>query len=102
VRRGSLERLVPILMTALSAGLALVPLALAGGKPGSELETPMAVVMLWGLLSSTALNMLVVPSLYWRFGAAGRHLTVAADHVTRRPAGEAGAFDESGRMDRSA
>ena len=102
VRRGSLERLVPILMTALSAGLALVPLALAGGKPGSELETPMAVVMLWGLLSSTALNMLVVPSLYWRFGAAGRHLTVAGDHVTRRPAGEAGAFDASGRMDPSA
>jgi Cu/Ag efflux pump CusA len=59
-------------MTALSAGLALVPLALAGGEPGSELQTPMAIVMLWGLLSSTALNMLVVPALYLRFGQAGR------------------------------
>jgi Cu/Ag efflux pump CusA len=72
VRRAALERLAPILMTALSAGLALVPLALAGGEPGSELQTPMAIVMLWGLLSSTALNMLVVPSLYLRFGAPGR------------------------------
>jgi CzcA family heavy metal efflux pump len=72
VRRGALERLVPILMTALSAGLALVPLALAGGQPGSELQTPMAIVILWGLLSSTALNMLVVPALYLRFGAAAR------------------------------
>jgi Cu/Ag efflux pump CusA len=69
VRRGAMERLAPILMTALSAGLALVPLALAGGQPGSELQTPMAIVMLWGLLSSTALNMLVVPALYLRFGA---------------------------------
>jgi CzcA family heavy metal efflux pump len=69
VRRGALERLVPILMTALAAGLALVPLALAGGQPGSEIQTPMAIVILFGLLSSTALNMLVVPALYLRFGA---------------------------------
>lgn len=72
VRRGALERLAPILMTALSAGLALVPLALAGGEPGSEIQTPMAIVILWGLLSSTALNMVVVPTLYLRFGALGR------------------------------
>ncbi len=72
VHRGAMERLAPILITALSAGLALVPLALAGGQPGSELQTPMAIVMLWGLLSSTALNMLVVPAPYLRFGAAGR------------------------------
>jgi len=75
VHRGAMERLAPILMTALFAGLALVPLALAGGQPGSELQTPMAIVLLWGLLSSTALNMLVVPALYLRFGAAGRQLT---------------------------
>jgi Cu/Ag efflux pump CusA len=75
VRRGAMERLAPILMTALSAGLALVPLALAGGQPGSELQTPLAIVMLWGLLSSTALNMLVVPALYLRFGAAERQST---------------------------
>ncbi|MFN0180161.1 MAG: efflux RND transporter permease subunit [Gemmatimonadales bacterium] len=64
VRRGSHERLAPILMTALTAGLALVPLALGGGKPGNELQTPMAAVILGGLLSATALNMIVVPVLY--------------------------------------
>jgi Cu/Ag efflux pump CusA len=59
-------------MTALAAGLALVPLALAGGEPGSEIQTPMAIVILWGLLSSTALNMVVVPALYLRFGTVAR------------------------------
>jgi Cu/Ag efflux pump CusA len=68
VYRGSLERLAPILMTALAAGLALIPLALGGGKPGNEIQTPMAVVVLFGLLSSMLLNMLVVPALYLRFG----------------------------------
>jgi Cu/Ag efflux pump CusA len=66
--QGSLERLSPILMTALCAGLALVPLALSGGKPGSEIQTPMAIVILCGLVSSTLLNMIVVPVLYYRFG----------------------------------
>ncbi len=64
VERGSLERLSPVLMTALCAGLALVPLVLAGGEPGNELQAPMGVVILGGLLSATALNMLVVPALY--------------------------------------
>jgi CzcA family heavy metal efflux pump len=67
VVRGARERLVPILMTALAAGLALVPLALSGAHPGAELEAPMAVVILFGLLSATALNMLVVPIAYLRF-----------------------------------
>jgi len=68
VCRGSLERLSPILMTALCAGLALIPLALSGGKPGSEIQTPMAIVILCGLVTSTMLNMIVVPVLYYRFG----------------------------------
>jgi len=71
VERGSIERLAPILMTALAAGLALVPLALGGGRPGNEIQTPMAIVILSGLLSSTFLNMIVVPTLYLRFGPRG-------------------------------
>lgn len=69
VRRGAMERLVPILMTALATALALVPLALRGGEPGSEIQAPMAVVILFGLVSSTLLNMIVLPALYARFGA---------------------------------
>ena len=68
VRRGATERLVPILMTALAAGLALIPLALGGGKPGNEIQTPMAIVILFGLLTSMVLNMVIVPALYLRFG----------------------------------
>lgn len=68
VFRGAMERLAPILMTALAAGLALIPLALSGHKPGSEIQTPMAIVILFGLLTSMLLNMIVVPTLYLRFG----------------------------------
>jgi Cu/Ag efflux pump CusA len=69
VMRGASERLAPILMTALAAGLALVPIALGMGKPGSEIQAPMAIVIFSGLLTSTALNMVVVPATYYRFGA---------------------------------
>jgi HME family heavy-metal exporter len=62
--QGSMERLVPILMTALAAALGLLPLALAAGKPGSELLSPLAVVVLGGLLTSTFLNLIVVPAGY--------------------------------------
>jgi CzcA family heavy metal efflux pump len=73
VQRGAMERLVPILMTALAAGLALIPLAIGGGKPGNEIQTPMAIVILFGLLTSMLLNMIIVPALYFRFGTpAGR------------------------------
>ena len=73
VRRGSEERLAPILMTAITAGLALVPLILAGGAPGNEIQSPMAAVILGGLLSSTLLNLVVVPVLYERFcGRSGQ------------------------------
>jgi CzcA family heavy metal efflux pump len=68
VLRGALERVSPILMTALAAGLALIPLALGGSKPGNEIQTPMAIVILFGLLSSMLLNMIVVPALYLKFG----------------------------------
>jgi Cu/Ag efflux pump CusA len=68
VERGSLERLVPILMTATAAGLALIPLALGGGQSGSEIQTPMAIVILCGLVTSTLLNMFVVPVLYLKYG----------------------------------
>ena len=59
-----MERLVPILMTAISAALGLVPLALAAGQPGSELLAPLAIVTLGGLLTSTFLNLIVVPAGY--------------------------------------
>ncbi len=62
--QGSMERLVPILMTALTAALGLVPLALASGKPGSELLSPLAIVVLGGLISSTILNLFVIPAGY--------------------------------------
>ncbi len=68
VTQGATERLVPILMTALAAGLALVPIAMSMGEAGSEIQAPMAMVILFGLASSTALNMIVVPVLYARFG----------------------------------
>jgi Cu/Ag efflux pump CusA len=64
---GAAERLAPILMTALAAGLALVPIALGMGKPGSEIQAPMAIVIFFGLLSSTMLSMVVVPTVYYRF-----------------------------------
>jgi CzcA family heavy metal efflux pump len=68
VKRGSRERLAPILMTALTTGLALVPLVLSGNLPGQEIEYPMGIVILGGLLTTTLLNLFVLPSLYLRFG----------------------------------
>jgi len=68
ILRGARERIAPIMMTALTTGLALVPLAIAGDIPGHEIEHPMAIVILGGLVTSTLLNLLVVPTLYLRFG----------------------------------
>ncbi|NOQ36863.1 MAG: CusA/CzcA family heavy metal efflux RND transporter [Methylococcaceae bacterium] len=79
VKQGALERLSPILMTAVGTGLALIPLALSAGEAGSEIQAPMAVVILWGLFSSTALNMLVIPALYLRFGSMRRLLKSKKD-----------------------
>jgi Cu/Ag efflux pump CusA len=68
ILRGAKERIAPIMMTALTTGLALVPLVIAGAIPGHEIEHPMAIVILGGLVTSTLLNLLVVPTLYLRFG----------------------------------
>ncbi len=77
VLRGARERLSPILMTTLAAGLALVPLVVAGTIPGHEIEHPMAVVILGGLVTSTLLNLFIVPSLYLKF-APHEHQRVGA------------------------
>ena len=66
--RGSLERLVPVTMTALTAGLALIPLVLAADQPGKEILYPVAVVILGGLISSTFLDMAVTPAVFFKFG----------------------------------
>jgi Cu/Ag efflux pump CusA len=68
VLRGARERLSPILMTSLATGLALVPLVVLGERPGHEIEHPLAVVVIGGLVTSTLLNLFVLPSLYLRFG----------------------------------
>lgn len=66
--RGAEERMTPILMTALAAALALLPIVVTGNKPGQEIEYPMAVVILGGLTTSTILNLFVLPLVYWKFG----------------------------------
>jgi Cu/Ag efflux pump CusA len=70
VARSAEERLAPILMTAITAGLGLLPLALALGEPGSEIQAPMALVILTGLGTSTALNMVMVPALLAKWGGS--------------------------------
>ena len=66
IRRGSADRLLPIIMTALTSALALIPIALRGHEPGNEIQSPMAIVILGGLVSSTILNIFIVPILYRR------------------------------------
>jgi HME family heavy-metal exporter len=83
--RGSMERLVPILMTALTAALAVIPIVLKGDQPGNEILAPLSVVILGGLLSSTFLNLIVVPAGY----AAIHRLRLKTDHTVTDTAGSA-------------
>lgn len=71
IERGTLERLVPVLMTALSAGIALIPLVLAAGEPGKEILHPIAIVIVGGLITSTLLGLGVTPAIFYAFG--GKH-----------------------------
>jgi Cu/Ag efflux pump CusA len=68
ILRGTLERLVPVLMTASTAALALIPLLLAAGEPGKEILHPVAVVIVGGLISSTFLDLIVTPTAFYLFG----------------------------------
>ena len=76
---GSIDRLNPILMTALTTALALIPLALKGGESGNEIQSPMAIVILGGLLTATVLNLLVIPCVYQL------STTISSDYKSSRP-----------------
>ncbi|MHA7291130.1 efflux RND transporter permease subunit [Arthrobacter sp. MDT3-24] len=86
VLRGAAERLSPILMTTLATALALVPLVVMGNIPGHEIEHPMAVVILGGLVTSTLVNLFIVPSLYLRFAKGGRGRRHGAHELEPAPA----------------
>ena len=79
IERGTLERLVPVLMTALSAGIALVPLVLAAGQPGKEILHPVAVVMVGGLVSTTLLDLVVTPAVFFLFGRKAAEKAIRLD-----------------------
>ena len=79
VVRGSLERLVPVMMTALTAGMALIPLVLSKGEPGKEILYPVATVIVGGLISSTLLNTIVTPAVFYRFGRKSAEKYLAGD-----------------------
>ena len=83
VIRGSLERLVPVLMTALTAGLSLVPLAIAAGAPGKEILHPLAVVVLGGILTSTLLDQIVTPAVFFKFGKSAAEKIIKEREVNR-------------------
>ena len=76
VLRGAKERIAPIMMTAATTALALVPLVIAGNIPGNEIELPMAIVILGGLVTSTLLNVFIIPPLYLQFGGISKTQTV--------------------------
>jgi Cu/Ag efflux pump CusA len=93
--RGSLERLVPVMMTALTAGLSLIPFVLAADAPGKEILHPLAVVVLGGILTSTLLDQLVTPAVFYKFGKPAADKIIAE----REGRGEKGFGDEDSERD---
>ena len=87
--QGSQERVAPVLMTAVTAGLGLIPLVLSKGEPGKEILYPVAVVILGGLITSTLLDFFVTPSIFYRFGKA------AAERLTKEHIEKHGALPQS-------
>jgi CzcA family heavy metal efflux pump len=85
VVRGARERLSPILMTSLATGLALIPLVIFGERPGQEIEHPLAIVIVGGLVTSTLLNLFVTPSLYLRFGKSRKEREPEAPAMEAEP-----------------
>ena len=81
VRAGQ-ERLAPVLMTALTSGIGLIPLAMAAGEPGKEILYPIATVIIGGLSTSTLLEFLVRPALFWRFGVSAAQRVVGESTQT--------------------
>lgn len=89
ILRGARERLSPILMTALTTGLAIVPLVVLGAVPGNEIEHPMAVVIIGGLITATLLNLFVLPPLYYRYGSFKKDVKVATERYRDLPLAQA-------------
>ncbi|MER3427515.1 MAG: CusA/CzcA family heavy metal efflux RND transporter [Pyrinomonas sp.] len=86
--RGSLERLVPVMMTALTAGLSLIPFILAADAPGKEILHPLAVVVLGGILTATLLDQLVTPAVFYKFGRPIAERVIKERRLREREAGE--------------
>jgi HME family heavy-metal exporter len=89
ILRGSLERLAPVLMTALTAGIGLVPLVLGGNEPGREILYPVATVILGGLITSTLCEVLLHPGLFWRFSGKDAERLARADRSEEESLGDA-------------
>jgi Cu/Ag efflux pump CusA len=79
LERGTLERLVPVTMTALSAGIALIPFVLSLGEPGTEILSPVAICIVGGLVTSTLLNFVVTPAVFQLFGRRAAERAIAQD-----------------------
>ena len=97
--RAGRERIVPVLMTALTSCIALIPIVLAPGQPGRELLYPVASVIVGGLVSTTLLDVLLTPGVFWVFGRRAAERVVAADKGDRDPDTErvSGQFEREGR-----